>query len=141
MISKLNQLFVGILDALSAQQTDENPDLTSRRRTVELFLKDLAENPVSSRELWTLGQMAQQCGMGVTAFSKYAHELVNVGPMEYLNQCRLDHAARQLREKPELSVTDVAFANGFNSSQYFATCFRRRFKLSPSRFLAQKNGH
>jgi AraC family L-rhamnose operon regulatory protein RhaS len=141
MIIKLNQLFVGILDALTAQQLDENPDLTSRRRTVELFLKDLAENPVSSRELWTLGQMAQQCGMGVTAFSKYARELVNVGPMEYLNQCRLDHAARQLREKPELSVTDVAFANGFNSSQYFATCFRRRFKQSPSRFLAGQNGN
>jgi AraC family L-rhamnose operon regulatory protein RhaS len=137
MIAKLNQLFVGILDALTAQQLDENPNLTSRRRTVELFLKDLAENPVSSRELWTLGQMAQQCGMGVTAFSKYARELVNVGPMEYLNQCRLDHAARQLREKPELSVTDIAFANGFNSSQYFATCFRRRFKLTPSQFLVR----
>ena len=108
---------------------------------MELFLKDLAENPVSSRELWTLSQMAQQCGMGVTAFSKYARELVNVGPMEYLNQCRLDHAARQLREKPELSVTDVAFANGFNSSQYFATCFRRRFKLTPSQFLMERSAH
>jgi AraC-like DNA-binding protein/mannose-6-phosphate isomerase-like protein (cupin superfamily) len=140
MIAKINQLFVSILDALTAQQLDENPDLTSRRRTVELFLKDLAENPVSSRELWTLGQMAQQCGMGVTAFSKYSRELVNVGPMEYLNQCRLDHAARQLREKPELSVTDIAFANGFNSSQYFATCFRRRFKLTPSQFLVERRG-
>jgi len=62
MIAKLNQLFVGILDALTAQQLVENPDLTSRRRTVELFLRDLAENPVSGRELWTLGQMAQQTG-------------------------------------------------------------------------------
>jgi len=138
MIIKLNQLFIGILDALTEQQFEENPELTSRRRTVELFLKDLAENPVSSGELWTLGQMARQCGMGVTAFSKYARELVNVGPMEYLNQCRLDRAAQQLREQPELSVTDIAFANGFNSSQYFATRFRRRFKLSPSRFLLER---
>lgn len=138
MISNLNQLFVAILDALTAQQVDESPDLTSRRRTVELFLKDLAENPVSSRELWSLSQMAKQCGMGITAFSKYARELMNVGPMEYLNQCRLDHAARQLREHPGQSVTDVAFANGFNSSQYFATCFRRRFKLSPSQFLEER---
>jgi AraC family L-rhamnose operon regulatory protein RhaS len=139
MITGLNQLFVAILDALTAQQIDENPDLTSRRRTVELFLKDLAENPVSSRELWSLEQMAKQCGMGITAFSKYARELVNVGPMEYLNQCRLDHAVRQLRENPTQSVTDVAFANGFNSSQYFATCFRRRFKLSPSQFVSGQN--
>jgi AraC family L-rhamnose operon regulatory protein RhaS len=125
---------------LTAQQLEENPDLTSRRRTVELFLKDLAENPVSSRELWSLEQMAKQCGMGITAFSKYARELVNVGPMEYLNQCRLDHAARQLRENPAQSVTDIAFGNGFNSSQYFATCFRRRFKLSPSQFVSGQNG-
>jgi AraC-like DNA-binding protein len=138
MIVKLNQLFIGILDALTAQQFDENPELTSRRRTVELFLKDLADNPQSSRELWTLPQMAKQCGMGVTAFSKYARELVNVGAMEYLNQCRLDHAARQLRKQPEASVTDVAFGNGFNSSQYFATCFRRRFKISPSQFVLNK---
>ena len=136
MITGLNQLFVAILDALTAQQLDENPDLTSRRRTVELFLKDLAENSVSTRELWSLEQMAKQCGMGITAFSKYARELVNVGPMEYLNQCRLDHAARQLRENPGQSVTDIAFANGFNSSQYFATCFRRRFKRSPSQFVS-----
>jgi AraC-like DNA-binding protein len=140
MITGLNQLFVAILDALTAQQLEENPDLTSRRRTVELFLKDLAENPVSSRELWSLEQMAKQCGMGITAFSKYARELVNVGPMEYLNQCRLDHAARQLRENPTQSVTDIAFGNGFNSSQYFATCFRRRFKLSPSQFVSGQNG-
>jgi len=143
MIVKLNQLFIGILDALNAQQFEEKPELTSRRRTVELFLKDLADNPVSVREVWTLPQMAKQCGMGVTAFSKYARELVNVGAMEYLNQCRLDHAASELREHPGASVTDVAFGNGFNSSQYFATCFRRRFKKSPRQFVAEpsaKNG-
>jgi AraC family L-rhamnose operon regulatory protein RhaS len=140
LITKLNQLFISILDALTAQQSGENPELTSRRRTVELFLKDLAENPISTRELWTLDQMATQCGMGVTAFSKYAREMVNTGPMEFLNQCRLDHAAQQLREKPGLSVTEIAFANGFNSSQYFATCFRQRFKMSPSKFLLEKHG-
>jgi AraC family L-rhamnose operon regulatory protein RhaS len=134
MIINLNQLLIGILGALTAQQTGENPELTSRRRTVELFLKDLAENPVSTQELWTLDLMAKQCGMGVTAFSKYARELVNTGPMEFLNQCRLDRAARQLRERPAPSVTAVAFGNGFNSSQYFATCFRRRFKMSPRQF-------
>jgi AraC family L-rhamnose operon regulatory protein RhaS len=140
MMCALNQLMIAILGALTAQQTNENPELASRRRTVELFLKDLAENPASAEELWTLDQMAKQCGMGVTAFSKYAHELVNSGAIEFLNQCRLDRAARQFREQPGLSVTDVAFANGFNSSQYFATCFRRRFKMTPSQFVTRQNG-
>jgi AraC family L-rhamnose operon regulatory protein RhaS len=133
----LNQLFLGILDALSEQQIQETPDLTSRQRTVELFLHEVEHNPAISRELWTINSMAEHCSMGVTAFSKYCRELVNAGPMEFLNRCRLDHAARQLREQPGLSVTDIAFANGFNSSQYFATRFRQRFHVSPSRFVAE----
>ncbi len=82
------------------------------------------------------------CNLGVTAFSKYCRELVNTGPMEYLNQCRLERAALQLRTRPELSVTEIAFANGFNSSQYFATRFRRHFHVSPTRFVSEHiNSH
>jgi AraC-like DNA-binding protein len=133
----LNQLLVGILDALTEQQTHENEQLTSRRRAVEIFLQDLENERVNAGEIWTLDRMAEQCGMGVTAFSKYCRELVNTGPMEFLNQCRLDRSARQLREQNGMSVTEIAFANGFNSSQYFATCFRRRFHVSPSRFVSE----
>jgi AraC family L-rhamnose operon regulatory protein RhaS len=137
LATNLNQLFLSILDALSEQQTQEIPNLTSRQRTVELFLHEVEANPAISRELWTINSMAEHCSMGVTAFSKYCRELMNAGPMEFLNRCRLDHAARQLREQPGLSVTDIAFANGFNSSQYFATRFRQRFHISPSRFISE----
>jgi len=47
MITLLNQLLLGILIALTEQQTEQNPNLTSRRRTVELFLRDLSENSLS----------------------------------------------------------------------------------------------
>jgi AraC family transcriptional regulator, L-rhamnose operon regulatory protein RhaS len=76
--------------------------------------------------------------MGVTAFSKYCRELVNTGPMEFLNQCRLDFAARELRAEPNTSITDIAYRNGFNASQYFATRFRQRFGRTPSDYRDQK---
>lgn len=131
MLTLLNQLFLGVLTALSKQQTHQDPGLTSRRRTVELFLRDLATNATSTRQPWTLQQMAKHCGMGITAFSQYCRELVNSGPMEYLNQCRLDRAAREILAGTERPITEIAFANGFNSSQYFATVFRKRFKTTP----------
>jgi AraC family L-rhamnose operon regulatory protein RhaS len=134
MLSRLNQLLLGILTVLSNQAAQENPELASRRRTVELFLHDLAANAASSGQPWTLAEMATQCGMGITAFTQYARELVNNGPVEFLNQCRLDHAARQLKKNPTMPVTEIAFQHGFNSSQYFATCFRRRFRMAPSAF-------
>jgi len=138
MAVHLNLLLIGVLDALTEQQTHENEPLTSRKRTVEMFFRDLKDG-VDLGEQWTLDRMASHCGMGVTAFSKYCRELVNIGPMEYLNQCRLERAAQQLRTGPELSITEIAFANGFNSSQYFATCFRRRYRISPSRFVSERS--
>lgn len=134
MTAHLNQLLIGVLDALSEQQTYENEQLTSHRRTVAFFLRDLEQGGVDICEPWTLESMAQHCGMGKTAFSKYCREIINVTPIEFLNSCRLDRAAEKLRKQPNLSITDVAFACGFNSSQYFATRFRQRFKASPREF-------
>jgi AraC-like DNA-binding protein len=132
----VNRVLVELLEALSEQQADESPALVSKRRTVELFLKDLAENPASSAGPWTLETMARQCGMGITAMAKYCRELVNNGPMAYLNLCRLEHAAMALRARPAESVTAIALWAGFNSSQYFATTFRKRYRTTPQAFRA-----
>ncbi len=137
MTVHLNQVLIGILDALKEQQSHEDEGLTSFQRTVEIFLGELRNHRIDLGEDWTVERMAERCGMGVTAFSKYCREQVNCGPMEFLNQCRLDRAAQQLRKQPDLSITDVAFENGFNSSQYFATCFRKRFHQSPKKFTTK----
>ncbi len=138
MAVHLNLLLIGVLDALVEQQTQENGQLPSRMQAVETFLRALKDGGIDLGEQWTLDRLASHCNLGVTAFSKYCRELVNIGPMEYLNQCRLERAALQLRTHPELSVTEIAFANGFNSSQYFATRFRRRYNVSPTRFVSER---
>jgi AraC family L-rhamnose operon regulatory protein RhaS len=137
MIAYLNQLFVSLLDTPVTQKRVERPDQSSNRHVVETFLKGLQENPANCEEIQSLKQMAEQCGMGVTSFAKHTREFANVGPMEFLKQCRLNHAANELRERPGVSITDVCFSNGFNSSQYFATCFRKQFKMSPSEFISK----
>jgi AraC family L-rhamnose operon regulatory protein RhaS len=131
----LNQLLIGILDVLSKQQITEDPRLGSHRRTVELFLRDLEERRIDLSDPWTLDRMAEHCGMGVTAFSKYTREIVNSGPIEFLNCCRLNLAMDKLKNNGNHSITDIAFACGFNSSQYFATRFRQRFQASPSQIV------
>lgn len=131
LAANLNLLFISVLDALAEQQAQEDEHLASHQRTVEIFLRDLEAGRIPLDEQWTLDKMAAYCKMGITSFSKYCRELVNAGPVEYLNQCRLERAAQQLRDGSSSSVTDVALANGFNSSQYFATAFRKRFGMAP----------
>jgi AraC-like DNA-binding protein len=131
LATNLNLLLISVLDALAEQQAQEDEHLASHQRTVEIFLRDLETGRIDLDEKWTLDKMAAYCRMGITSFSKYCRELVNAGPVEYLNQCRLERAAQQLRDGSFSSVTDVALANGFNSSQYFATAFRKRFGMAP----------
>jgi AraC family L-rhamnose operon regulatory protein RhaS len=135
LATNLNQLFLGILGASSGAPGSEIHEPTSRQRAVESFLLQLKNDPITCQEIWTIYRMAEHCGMGVTAFSKYCREFVNAGPVEFLNRCRLDHAVHLLRHNATLSITDIAMTCGFNSSQYFATRFRQRFHVSPSNFI------
>lgn len=133
----LNQLLLGVLDALRVQQRVEDPSLESRRRTVELFLRDMESNPACLDVPWTLGGMARHCGMGITAFTEHCRAITNASPVEHLNRCRLDHAARLLRAQPDRPITQIALACGFGSSQYFATRFRLRFGCAPRAYRSR----
>ncbi len=138
MTACLNQLFVCLLDVPATQNSNARPVANSNRKVIEDFLKGLEDSPANCEEISSLQQMAEQCGMGVTALTKHTRDFANIGPMEFLKRCRLNHAARQLCERRDVSITDVCFSNGFNSSQYFATCFRKQFKMSPSEFVSKR---
>jgi len=137
----INRLLVEMLDLMAEETPREPPEPAARRRTVEWFLRDLSSHPSSCHQFWSLESMAAECGIGITTMAKYCRELVNNGPMAYLNLCRLEHAARELREQPHRSVTEIAMRAGFNSSQYFATCFRKRFNASPVGYRQNHTGN
>lgn len=139
---RINDLLLLLLDLLRSQNIRLNTALSESRRTVQMFLEDLAAHPDHLAAEWTVEQMARDCGLNTTQFAHYVKQLTNVAPMHYLNRCRLDFAAKLLAEDVATNITQVAFASGFSSSQYFATLFKRRYKMSPREFRCvhtQKN--
>jgi AraC family L-rhamnose operon regulatory protein RhaS len=74
--SRYSANFSAYPDGLGQTTNSSGPGLTSRRRTVHLFLRDLATNPSSTRPPWTLQQMAKHGGLGITAFSQYCRDLL-----------------------------------------------------------------
>lgn len=125
----LNSALYDLMLMLKSKRITLEPGLASNRRAVELFLQSLPEH---LDHLWTLETMAEHCGLGRSRFAHYCQEITNLSPLKYLNRCRLETAARLLRQSPDLSVTDVALACGYSSSQYFANNFRRAFGTTPS---------
>jgi AraC-like DNA-binding protein len=130
----INELFVSILEMLRHNDIKLDPSLSGSSRMVEMFLTDIRDCPEQLSHEWTLGTMAQHCGLAETRFRYYCKELTNMPPSQYLELCRVDAAAKMLVQAPQKSVTEVALACGFGSGQYFATVFRRYRRCSPRTF-------
>ena len=95
---------------------------------VRQFIKLLNRH---ATQLWTLDAMAAACGLKRTQFAARFAELTGDTPLTYLNRVRI-RAAEELLATSGRSVTDVAFACGFQSSQYFSTVFRQFTGNRPS---------
>jgi AraC family L-rhamnose operon regulatory protein RhaS len=117
---QLNRIVLGLFHMMRAKPPGGDARLLSSEETVRRFLAELQANEQMRSHPWTLEEMAEECGMGVTRFCACARSLHNQSPLKLLSAWRLD-----------APVTELAFRHGFNSSQYFATCFRRRFHCSP----------
>ena len=113
------------------RDSSRTKSLTDAQRSVGLFLSSLE---VSYADEWTLDAMAESCGLGITRFVHYCRQITNQTPQQYLNSLRLEAAAKRLKEKPEESITSIAFDCGFATSQYFATVFRRQYGCTPRQF-------
>lgn len=131
---RVNDLFLRLLDALRKKELKLDHSLSTTRRTVDLFLRDLRTHPEHLEIDWSVEEMASNCGLRTTQFVHHVRCLTNMAPLRFLNHCRLEHAATLLRERRDLSITDIAMACGFASSQYFATVFVRRYGCAPGVF-------
>jgi len=129
----LNHLLLSILELLRTGSSADEA-VARRRNTVRAFLEGLAGDLERLSAPWTLEKMADACGLRTTAFVKYCHDVTNASPINYLIQARLNHAASLLRHQPERTITDIALACGFASSQYFATAFRRHYRCTPTAY-------
>lgn len=54
------------------------------------------------------------------------------GPMQTVRRLRLQRACEQLRLDRQVSVTQIAFAAGYDSNAAFSHAFRRQFGIAPS---------
>ena len=56
------------------------------------------------------------------------------GPADFIRTIRLKRG-RQLLEKSQLQIAEIAYEVGFNSPKRFTINFREEFGLSPSEYL------
>lgn len=127
----INELFLEVFEMLQKTNIELNACLSSTRRSVEMFLTGLTKHVDYP---WTLEAMARHCNLGRSQFADYCKRITNMTAAEYLTRCRIEKAKTQLKDSPRLTMLDIALSCGFESSQYFATVFRKHLGQTPSQF-------
>ena len=127
----VNRILISLLELFEKESVSFDEKLISSKRSVNIFLGELDS---LYAQIWTLENMAEYCGLGVTQFSKYCQEITNRSPMKYLNDIRLEKACQLLKESADKNIIDIAFDCGFSSNQYFTRVFKERYGMSPQLF-------
>ncbi|MEM1026489.1 MAG: AraC family transcriptional regulator [Planctomycetota bacterium] len=127
----INDLLLSTLETIESHRANHVTTHSRAEYTVDLFLRSLPNHLAVS---WTCESMAKQCGLSSNRFGQICRTLTNQPPIQYLNRVRIDATKKALIDNFERSITQIALAHGFSSSQYFATVFRQQTGSTPSAF-------
>jgi AraC family transcriptional regulator len=81
-----------------------------------------------------LEDMAREACVSTFHFHRAFTQLFGIPPHEYVTRIRMEAAAELLKNRHDLTVTEVAGQVAFTSATSFSKLFRRRFGLSPQDF-------
>jgi AraC-like DNA-binding protein len=82
----------------------------------------------------TIEGMAEALGYNRAYLSRLFKAHTGLSPSAFLLRIRADHGRRLLRERPELTVEQVASSAGFQDALYFSKQFRRLYGQSPTEY-------
>ena len=92
------------------------------------IINDQIDNPELNVEM--LGQSA---GISRVQLHRKLKDLIGMTPSDFIRNIRLKRACRLL-QKPDVEVTQVAYAVGFSSQPHFSTAFKRYTGFSPTEY-------
>ena len=116
----------------------DEADRKNRARDLErtkLILSYIDEN---YKEAISITDIASYCGFSESHFMRFFKNTMGVSFVSYLNDFRLNVAARLLSTNDE-SVLSVAENCGFFNLSYFNRMFKKKYGVTPSRYRETHN--
>lgn len=99
---------------------------------LQVVLEKQLPNPAFSTD-----DFANEIGMSRMQLHRKLKTLIGVSATEFLRNERLKTAAKLL-QKGGGTISEIAYAVGFNDVSYFSKCFKEHFHMTPSQY-AEKN--
>ena len=119
-----------LLVMLARSERIAEPDPARHRARLEHTLSFIHER---FSEQLSLAALARHAGMSISRFSCLFRESLGTSPLEYVATTRM-REARKLLRTPGQSIAEVAYAVGFQDSNYFSRSFKQHHGMSPREF-------
>ncbi len=115
--------------------TETEHPFTSKTQRDELRIKKtLYYIETHFREQITIDDIAASANISVSTLLRLYHDILHTTPIQYVLNYRLEQIANDLRENPDSSISEAAYACGFNDISYFNRCFLKRYGKTPSSY-------
>lgn len=85
----------------------------------------------------TLSEAAELAGLRTESFCRFFKRHVGLTYTQYLNQVRLEHAARELVATDRL-ILEIGLEAGYQNLSYFNRRFKQRFKVTPQIYRRER---
>lgn len=82
----------------------------------------------------SLVKLAEQVNYNPSYLSRIFKQTTGINLYSYINKARLEKAKEQLLKQIGTNIHEVAKSTGFDSSQYFATVFKKTFGITPQEY-------
>ena len=86
---------------------------------------------------FTVEQLAKQLHISRVQLYRKVKAVLGINISDYINNFKLENAKTQL-ENTKMTVSQIAYANGFSSPNYFSTTFKNKFGVSPGAYRKNK---
>lgn len=120
--------------ALLSEDCDDRKELTGKKslEKVKAILSYIEEN---YRNNITIEEIAGHCYYSKSYFMKFFKESMGVSFIRYLNDYRLEIAAKQLLETNH-NILEIAVDTGFENLSYFNRSFKKKYGITPGKYRA-----
>lgn len=79
----------------------------------------------------TLEEMASRCNLTPQSFCRFFKKRTQKTFVDFLNEFRISHARKLLAENEDMSISEIAYACGFNNISYFIKAFKATTGITP----------
>ena len=123
VLQRVYQLLYEKMRKVDSKRTLSDPDLNSMRAMID-YINSNYSGRITVAGICASGHVGKNTCIDL--FKKYTH----MSPIDYVRSIRLQNAINYLKNS-EMSITEIAYAVGFNSASYFTKSFRQFYDMTP----------